>query len=154
MSSSAAAVMNNLSSQKQNDFEPPGSLLLLQTLLYFDWWYTLLLFVMTGGLFVFKLYALPYPQGYFSIEIVILLIYLGLALQRISYGMKGNKIESAKYIWMMFIMTVFCAFCNAYFISSQSYILKIEVLLQGIALIFALLEVVLGMFGICIYNKD
>ena len=60
-------------------FQPPGSLLLLQTLLYFDWWYTMFVFVLSGLTYLFKLYALPYPQGYFSIEILILLIYLGLS---------------------------------------------------------------------------
>ena len=56
----------------------PRSILLLQALLYFDWWYTVLLITVCVVLDLFKLYALPYPQGFFSIEILILLIYLGL----------------------------------------------------------------------------
>ena len=104
--------------QRKNEYQAPGSLLLLQTLLYFDWYYTLMLVFTTFCLSMFKLYALPYPQGYFSIEILILLIYLGLALQRINYGMTGNRIESVKHIFLMIFVSIFCIFCNGYFIAS------------------------------------
>ena len=92
--------------------------MLLQTLLYFDWFYTVMLFFATFSLNMFKLYALPYPQGYFSIEILILFIYLGLALSRIHYGMIGNRIESGKHIMLMIFVSIFCVFCNGYFIAS------------------------------------
>ena len=124
----------------------------LQTLLFFDLYYTYLLCLATLALNTFKLYALPYPQGYWSIEILILIIYLFLALTRISYGMIGNRIESSKHIGSMISLSIFAIFCNLYFVNNQTYILKVEVILHIVAVVFTALEVMMGFIGIISYK--
>ena len=119
----ASAPAQNINNSEEDEmarksaYSPPSSLLLLQTLLYFDWYYTFFLLSSAFVLDLYKLYALPYPTGYFSIEILILLIYLGLTLARLSYGMIGNRIESAKHIMLMVFLSVFSLMCNFYFIA-------------------------------------
>ena len=126
----------------------PRSILVLQALLYFDWWYTVLLITVCVVLDLFKLYALPYPQGFFSIEILILLIYLGLSFVRINYGMVGNRIESSKDILAMMFLSLFCVLCNVYFIWYQTYILSIDKLIQFIGAFFTLAECLIGLLAL------
>lgn len=53
-----------------------GSLLWLQTLLYFDYWFSVVLFALQFVFMFFKLFALPYPSGYWRLEILILVAFL------------------------------------------------------------------------------
>ena len=96
---------------------PIGSLLLLQSLLYYDYAYTYFICIATLVLHFFKLYALPFPEGYWSIEVLVIVIYFVLSISRISYGMVGNRIESAKHIILMIFLTAFAIFCNIYFVA-------------------------------------
>ena len=129
---------------REPEFQRSGSLIYLQTLLYFDQYYTYLLFIGTLALNTFKLYAMPFPQGYWSIEILVLIIYLCISLTRISFGMIGNRIESAKNILGMIMLSIFSVLCNIFFMDRQTYILKVELVLHIVAIVFVGLEVLLG----------
>jgi hypothetical protein len=96
-------------------FKPPGSFLILQTLLYFDRFYVYLLCIITLLINIYKLNALPYPKGYFAIEIIVLAFYFILSQLRIEFGMVGNRIESIKQMFMMIFFTGFAVLCNVYF---------------------------------------
>ena len=94
-----------------------SSIHILQTLLYFDDYYTTLVTVLTFLLSLFKVYALPFPKGYFTIEVLVLCIYYLLVKLRLNFGMVGNKIESKKYMFLMIFFLVFSIICNIYFMA-------------------------------------
>ena len=94
----------------------------LQSLLFFDYYYNILVSVITLLLALFKLVALPYPQGYWTFELMFLAIGLVLSLLRIDQGGRGNRIESTKYIGTMLLLSFFTVGCNAYFMLAQTYI--------------------------------
>lgn len=108
----------NKKAENETAFKPPGSFLLLQTLLYYDSIYVLILCVTTLLINTFKLNALPYPKGYFAIEIIVLAFYFILSQLRIEFGKIGNRIESGKHILLMVFFAVFAVFCNAYFMAA------------------------------------
>jgi hypothetical protein len=64
---------------------------------------------------IYKLNALPYPKGYFAIELIVLAFYFILSRLKIEYGMTGNRIESGQKVIIMMFFTGFAFFCNAYF---------------------------------------
>ena len=68
---------------------------------------------------------------------------------RINFGMVGNRIESGTHIMLMLFLSIFSVLCNAYFIWYQTYILKVDVLIQWIAVGFTLTEALLGLIGVC-----
>ena len=126
----------------------------LQTLFYFDDYFTTLVTVVTFLLSLFKLYALPFPKGYFSIEILVLCIYYVLAKLRLSFGMSGNKIESTKYMFLMLFFLIFSILCNSYFMARQTYILRVEILVHGMALFLAAFEFLLGIAAMFLFFKQ
>ena len=83
--------------------------------MYFDDYYTTMVTVLTLFFSLFKIYSLPFPKGYFSIEILVLCIYYVLAKLRLNYGMAGNKIESKTYMFLMLMFLIFSLLCNIYF---------------------------------------
>ena len=85
MASNAAPVESQASSHDDNqkEVQPPSSMLILTTLLFFDQYYTYFMVVATLFLSCFKLWALPYPAGYWTIEFIVLIFYLALSTTRI-----------------------------------------------------------------------
>jgi len=90
---------------------------------------------------------MPYPRGYFSIEIIMLVFYFLLSQLRIEFGKIGNRIESRKHILLMLFFTIFSVICNMYFMLAQTYIFKVEFFLQWIAVVFAAIELLLGILA-------
>ena len=66
---------------------------------------------------------------------------------KISAGMKGNRSESVSEMLLMVFMSVFAGLCNFYFIFSQTYIMVIELVLNGIALLFTVIELLMGIIA-------
>ena len=86
MNSSAAPVESHGSSQSDSNIkevQTPSSMLILTTLLFFDQYYTYFMVTATLLLSCFKLWALPYPAGYWTIEFIVLIFYLALSTTRI-----------------------------------------------------------------------
>ena len=139
-----------------NGDEPKSSasIHILQTLFYFDDYYTTLVTVVTLLLSLFKVYALPFPKGYFAIEILVLCIYYVLVKLRLNFGMVGNRIESKKYMFLMIFFLVFSIVCNIYFMARQTYILRVEMLVHGMALFLAAFELLMGMGALILFWKQ
>jgi hypothetical protein len=72
--------------------------------------------------YLFKLYALPYPQGQWEMEMIFLITYTFLQYVRITSGMKGNRIESWGATMFMIFLTAFSIFANGFFIGLQTYV--------------------------------
>ena len=132
---------------EEKGFQAPGSLQVLQTMFYFDILYVNLLCVFTLLINIYKLNSMPYPRGYFSIEIIMLVFYFLLSQLRIEFGKIGNRIESRKHILLMLFFTIFSVICNMYFMLAQTYIFKVEFFLQWIAVVFAAIELLIGILA-------
>ena len=110
--------------------------------------------VVTVLLSLFKLYALPFPKGYFAIEILVLCIYYVLAKSRLTFGMAGNKTENKLYMFLMLFFLVFSIFCHYYFMARQTYILRVEILVHGMALFLVAFELILGLVAFLLFLKQ
>jgi hypothetical protein len=124
-------------------------------LLYFDQYFCGIVIVITFALLFFKLTQLSYPQGQFFIEIAILFILAFLSAARIHMGMRGNKTEVDKEMYVMILLSFFAVFTNCYFLFWQTYIMVIEVVLHYAGIGFAVLEVLFGLICVIIFkSKD
>ena len=94
-----------------------------------------------------------FPQGQFFIEASILLGYACLSYYRLMSGIKGNRIERKTEMTIMLLLAIFTSAGNIYFLFFQTYILVIEVVLQIAALAFTLIEVILGLIAMLIFNS-
>ncbi|CDW79806.1 UNKNOWN [Stylonychia lemnae] len=130
-----------------------SSLLQLQSLLYFDVYFSLILLIIMFCFYLFKLFALPYPQGQWEMEMIFLITYSFLQYARIESGRRGNRIESWGGIVFMIFLTAFSIFANGFFIGLQTYVLNLEVVLHSIAIGFAGLETLLGIICIIMFIR-
>lgn len=76
-----------------------------------------------------------------------LAFYFLLSQLRIEFGKRGNRIENRNYITLMIFFTVFSVVCNMYFMLAQTYIFKVEFFLQMIAVVFAAIELIIGILA-------
>ena len=131
----------------------PGSTQALQALFFYDSYFSMVLIIATLVLLIFKLYNLGFPEGQFLIELFFLALYALLCYGRIKSGMKGNRIEAVNDTLLMIFLSGFSIFCGFFFLTRQTYILVIEVILHGIGIVFTGLEVVIGLFSMIIFSS-
>ena len=117
----------------------------MQALLFFDRYFTVLFIVLTFLMLAFKSEALGFPSGQFGIEALVIVSYAMVSWIKIAAGMKGNRSESISDMLLMVFMGVFALLCNVYFMLSQTYIMVIELVLNGIALGFTGFELLMGL---------
>ena len=137
--------------KQQKSLDKPKSSLPLQILLYFDWYFWVFYGVFTIILLIYKSYELPYPNHVFLLEFFFLLIFWAWLMMKIFLGSKGNKTET-------YITTVFFTIVNipsliafGFFFYFQTYVLVIEVILNGIGAAFWLIEIPFGIIYACIF---
>jgi len=86
-----ADILSRINMRKnQEQLEEPKNNRFLQTFLVFDWYFSLALILLMVCFFFFKLYAMPYPSGQWSMEIIILILFAFLQQGRISIGSRAN----------------------------------------------------------------
>ena len=115
----------------------------LQMLLFFNQWYTYLFTLANIIVYIYKAQVLPYPPNTFGWEIVILLLLFIAENLRLFLASTGNKLESVgPCVWSL-ILAVPIIVVYTYFIRLQIYVLRIDVAMGVVGLIFVSLECVL-----------
>eukprot|EP01017_Pseudomicrothorax_dubius_P031024 TRINITY_DN3918_c0_g1_i3.p1 TRINITY_DN3918_c0_g1~~TRINITY_DN3918_c0_g1_i3.p1 ORF type:complete len:114 (-),score=7.37 TRINITY_DN3918_c0_g1_i3:61-402(-) len=85
-----------------------------------------------------KNYKLSYPRGNIAGEYLIFILLLILQFINLYIGAIGNKTESSgTLIWFLLICFPL-AFAYCFFFFLQSYVLMLEIFLNGVGLVFLL----------------
>ena len=79
--------------------------------------------------------------------------YALLSYAKLKSGFKGNKIESIPEMLVLFVLSAFCIFTNAYFLAWQTYIMMIELVLHLAAVGFTGAEMLLGLFQVAVFSS-
>ncbi|KDO30005.1 hypothetical protein SPRG_05194 [Saprolegnia parasitica CBS 223.65] len=117
----------------------------MEVLLFFNRWFTLLYVLLTGAIFVYKGMYLPYPPtGAYTWEVIFLCLYYIIDRIRIFQASKGNKTEQVFPLVTACLLTLPCVISLAYYISLQTYVLQLDVILNAIGLVFLGLESIFG----------
>ncbi|XP_071792331.1 transmembrane protein 216-like [Asterias amurensis] len=125
----------------------------LQILLYLNGWYFALFWIVELLLFGYKVLILPYPGANFIAEIIILVLMLGIEYVRIFLAKKGNLTEKIVHLGVSLAISLATLFFSLYLLLWQTYILRIEIIVVAVVLVFLFLEAVFGLIAIITFAR-
>ncbi|XP_048883491.1 transmembrane protein 216 isoform X1 [Brienomyrus brachyistius] len=125
----------------------------LQVLLHLNGWYFAAYFLAEILMFVYKGILLPYPPANLTLDIVLLFLFLGLETLRIFYGQKGNLCQRSLSLVVSIGVLVPCAVLSVYYLLLQTFVLRLEVILNAVLLCFHSLELLLGLVTISAFSR-
>ncbi|XP_056625446.1 transmembrane protein 216 [Triplophysa dalaica] len=125
----------------------------LQILFYLNGWYFAAFFIAECLMFVYKGVLLPYTQSNLILDVVLLLLFLGLEILRLFYGWKGNLCQRALALFVSVCVLVPCAVMSIYYLILQTFILRLEFVLNAVLLCFYGVELVLGLMTISVFSR-
>ncbi|XP_056327964.1 transmembrane protein 216 [Danio aesculapii] len=125
----------------------------LQILFHLNGWYFAAFFVAEILMFIYKGVILPYPQDNLILDVVLLLLFLGLETLRLFYGWKGNLCQRSLALFMSVAILVPCAVLSVYYLLLQTFVLRLEFVLNAVLLCFYGFELVLGLMTISVFSR-
>ncbi|KAM9511015.1 transmembrane protein 216-like isoform 1-T1 [Salvelinus alpinus] len=126
----------------------------LQVLFYLNGWYFASYFLAEGLMFVYKGLLLPYPPASLTLDVGLLLVFLGLESLRIFYGWKGNLTERSLAMSVSVLVLVPCTVLSVYYLMLQTFVLRLEFILNAVLLCFYSLEMLLGIMSISAFSRS
>lgn len=110
--------------------------LALQVFVFFGAWWDLFWFVLEILVFIWKGWTLPYPSRNFGFEFAFCWIFPLVEVPRLFLMSMGNKTERAAPLFYSYVLALPLIGLYIYFLQFQTYALKIELLINAIALAF------------------
>ncbi|XP_052010997.1 transmembrane protein 216 [Xyrauchen texanus] len=104
-------------------------------------------------MFVYKGVLLPYPQANLILDIVLLILFLGLETLRLFYGYKGNLCQHSLALCVSVGVLVPCAVLSVYYLLLQTFVLRLEFVLNAVLLCFYSIELVLGLMTVSVFSR-
>ena len=128
----------------------------LQILLYFNRWFVGLFVVLNIVTFVYKGYYLPYPSRTPGLGIDVMSVFIFAILEgfRIFTASLGNKTEQIGPLLVSILLGIGSVVMNAFFLQWQIYVLRIDVILNGISIALIGLEVVFSIFAVIKFKNS
>ncbi|XP_064423447.1 transmembrane protein 216 [Latimeria chalumnae] len=125
----------------------------LEVLLFLNGWYFAAYFVAEILIFVYKGQLLPYPTANLTLDLVMLFLYLGIEVIRIFFGSKGNLSQRKVTLSISLGLTIPAAMMAVYYLLLQTYVLRVEVILNAILLVFYALEFILDIVALTAFAR-
>mmetsp|Transcript_3065 Transcript_3065/g.7673 ORF Transcript_3065/g.7673 Transcript_3065/m.7673 type:complete len:143 (-) Transcript_3065:115-543(-) len=119
----------------------------LQVLIFFNGCYVALWFLANIAIFIWKGVELPYPANRLGPEVFLIFAVVIVNVVRLFLGSKGNKTENRVLLIIFIVLSLFAALGNIFFIIFQTYVLRIEMVLNVISLVFIGLETLFAIFA-------
>ncbi|KAL3897595.1 MAG: hypothetical protein SGCHY_003313 [Lobulomycetales sp.] len=126
----------------------------LQILLYFDGILLVPYAIITLGMLAYKNIRLPYGPHVSGLEISAFLVLVILQINRLWLASRGNKCEKAIPLAFSLVLGLVCTVGALYFCLWQTYIYYLDWILNGLALSFLGLELVLGSVTLVVFIRQ
>ncbi len=123
-----------------------SSSFLLQLFLYFDTWYSVLYFFIGIINFIYKPVALPYPRYLLGWEAAGFTFLFILTVVRLFLGYQGNLAQKRFSLAVSLFLSLASIVGHVYYYTLQTYVLRIDQVLNVIALIFDCGEILFSVF--------
>ncbi|NWS49373.1 TMM80 protein, partial [Probosciger aterrimus] len=123
----------------------------LQLLFYVNGIYLIFYFLATLAILLYKSQAFSYPEDFLSVDLTLLVIMAIAEVLRLYLGVRGNLTEEEGLLGLSLVMTVGSVFLAVYFLVWQTYVLKIDVILNTILLLFCGMESILKISAIAAF---
>ncbi|XP_034038182.1 transmembrane protein 216 isoform X2 [Thalassophryne amazonica] len=133
--------------------QPILSLAALQVLFSLNIWYFAAFYVAEILIFIYKGILLPYPSNNLILDVVLLILFLGLESLRIFYGWKGNLCEQTLSSSVSLVILLPCVTLAVYYLLLQTFVLRLEVILNAVLLCFYGLEFLLGLLSLSAFSR-
>ncbi|XP_047374106.1 transmembrane protein 216 isoform X1 [Sciurus carolinensis] len=115
----------------------------LEILFFLNGWYYATYFLLELFIFLYKGLLLPYPTANLGLDVVMLLLYLGIEVIRLFFGTKGNLCQRKMPLGISVALTFPSAMMASYYLLLQTYVLRLEAIMNGILLFFCGSELLL-----------
>ncbi|XP_033101852.1 transmembrane protein 216-like [Anneissia japonica] len=125
----------------------------LQILLYLNGWYFGFFWICEILIFAYKGTVLPYPGSNLAGEIVLLFTLLAVEVVRLFMGKKGNLTEKLMHLAVSVALSVPVIFVYIYYLIWQTYVLRVEVILNAIQLVFLAFEIIFSLIAIITFAR-
>eukprot|EP00823_Brevimastigomonas_motovehiculus_P008309 TRINITY_DN7595_c0_g1_i1.p1 TRINITY_DN7595_c0_g1~~TRINITY_DN7595_c0_g1_i1.p1 ORF type:complete len:137 (-),score=8.86 TRINITY_DN7595_c0_g1_i1:365-775(-) len=120
----------------------------LEILLDYHYWYLWFFYILEILCFIYKDYNLPYPSNILGYECTILSFLAILDMARIYFGRRGNLTQQSNILILFLVLSVPTIVGHVFFYTLQTFVLRIEQIINLIALIWECCEFVLAVFTI------
>ena len=118
----------------------------LQMLIYFNWHYIVFYFWINLALLTFKAARYYYPGRYLGWDIVIIFLYAIVEGTRLLFASKGNKTSQTGPLLISILLTLPIIVLHAYYIEIQTYVLRVDVVINAIAFFMLGSEFIVSIF--------
>ncbi len=112
----------------------------LEILLYFNQAFLAFFFVIEALCFIYKGNTFLYAPGTLGLEVFFLFAFVAIELARIFNASKGNKTEQIGPLVWSFVLAAGSTVIYVYYFQLQTYVLKVDRVLNGMGLAFIGLE--------------
>ncbi|XP_037694173.1 transmembrane protein 216 isoform X2 [Choloepus didactylus] len=142
----------------------------LEILFFLNGWYYATYFLLELFIFLYKGLLLPYPTANLVLDVVMLLLYLGIEVIRLFFGQgkqatwrrlqklcltgtKGNLCQRKMPLGISVALTFPSAMMAFYYLLLQTYVLRLEAIMNGILLFFCGSELLLEVLTLAAFSS-
>ncbi|KAK7803030.1 hypothetical protein U0070_010590, partial [Myodes glareolus] len=125
----------------------------LEVLFFLNGWYYATYFLLELLIFLYKGLLLPYPTANLVLDVVMLLLYLGIEVIRLFFGTKGNLCQRKVPLGISVALTFPSAMMASYYLLLQTYVLRLEAIMNSILLFFCGSELLLEMLTLATFSS-
>ncbi len=129
-------------------------LLHFQILYHFNGIYAYLFVIINLLTFIYKGNQFIYPDGVLGWEVSFSFFYLIVEKVRLFQGSKGNKTEQIPPLAWSSLLSLTVVLLHAFYITEQTYVLRVDVIVNAIGLVFVALETLLAFLAGFTFYRD
>lgn len=96
---------------------------------------------------------LPYPTANLVLDVVMLFLYLGIEAIRLFFGTKGNLCQRQMPLGISVALTFPSAVMATYYLLLQTYVLRLEAVMNSILLFFCGSELLLEVLTLTAFSS-
>ncbi|EPQ11422.1 Transmembrane protein 216 [Myotis brandtii] len=125
----------------------------LEILFFLNGWYYATYFLLELFIFLYKGLLLPYPTANLVLDVAMLLLSLGIEVIRLFFGSKGNLCQRKMPLAISVALTFPSALMASYYLLLQTYVLRLEAIMNGILLLFCGSELLLEVLTLAAFSS-
>jgi len=122
------------------------STLPLQVFLYFHPYYWILFYIASIIMLIYKSVQFPYPRDILGLEATALSFLAVVDAGRLVLGNKGNLTQARLPLLLFLILSAPVILGHVFFLEYQTYVMRLDQVINIIALVFVCSEVILAVF--------
>ena len=109
---------------------------------------------MNIGLFTFKAVEYYYPSEWLGWDLTSVFLYVGFESLRLMLLSKGNKTASIMPVCAGLVLSGCIAALHGYYLNLQTYVLRVDVVINAIGLALIIAESILGTIQLIAFSSN